>query len=120
VCNSGFNSVAQELQEALQSEIKAEMEVEEENLGGKAPPAMPGFKIEKNGAEFTLRKTYGSEKFVLIWIESILIIGETVLEYSTRSDRVIQLKLNTKLTSKYPVVCQLKFFNIIDHKAITT
>jgi hypothetical protein len=77
VCNSGFNSVAQELQEALQSEIKAEMEVEEENLGGKAPPAMPGFKIEKNGAEFTLRKTYGSEKFVLIWIESILIIGET-------------------------------------------
>jgi hypothetical protein len=57
--------VAPELQEALRKEIKAEQEMEEDNLGGKTPPSISGFKITRDRAEFILTKMHGNERFIL-------------------------------------------------------
>lgn len=41
--------------------------MEEENLGGKTPPSIPGFEIVKKDAEFRLTKTYGDERFFILF-----------------------------------------------------
>ena len=47
---------------ALQKEIQAEKQLEEENLGGPKPPSVQGFEITTKGAEIRLTKTYKNEK----------------------------------------------------------
>lgn len=50
------------LVEALEHEINAEKQLEEDNLGGTNPPNIEGFAVEKKDAEVRLTKTYDAEK----------------------------------------------------------
>ena len=52
----------QELVKAIEEEIKAEKQVEQDNLGGSSAPTIPGFSIKTKDAEVTLMKNFGSEK----------------------------------------------------------
>lgn len=58
-------SVKDELVHAIDAEIKAEKQLEQDNLGGSSPPTIQGFAIKKNEAEVTLSKTFGNEKLFL-------------------------------------------------------
>jgi len=51
-----------ELVKALDSEIKAELKFEEDDLGGSAAPTIKGFTVKTNEAEVTLTKNFGDEK----------------------------------------------------------
>ena len=55
-------SVNNELQQALAREIQAEQQLSNDNLGGSAAPAIPGFKVTSNQAEVRLTRQHGNEK----------------------------------------------------------
>jgi len=58
-------NVKNELITALQNEIDAEKQLEQDNLGGSSTPTIPGFTIKTEGAEVTLTKTSGTEKIYI-------------------------------------------------------
>ncbi|TKR77139.1 hypothetical protein L596_018162 [Steinernema carpocapsae] len=57
-----FSGVASQLTEALNNEIKAEKQLEAENLGGVKAPSIGGFTLTTKDAEVQLTKSHGSEK----------------------------------------------------------
>jgi hypothetical protein len=59
------NGVKNELVTALQTEIDAEKQLEQEQLGGASTPTIPGFTIKTDGAEVTLTKSSGPEKVIV-------------------------------------------------------
>jgi hypothetical protein len=59
---SAVSAVTTQLTEALTQEIEAEKKLEVEQLGGEAPPTMPGFKVENDEAIVKLTKSYNNEK----------------------------------------------------------
>jgi len=61
------SAAANELGSALQNEIDAEKRLEQENLGGSSPPAIPGFSISNKDAEVRLTKTHGDEKVLVVF-----------------------------------------------------
>jgi len=90
----------QELVNALDSEIKAEKKLEEDNLGGSSAPTIPGFSIKANDAEITLTKTFGSEKIYVTFnvnhsvvIEKSENTGEDETEDSDHSDLSVPVSL---------------------------
>jgi complement component 1 Q subcomponent-binding protein len=64
---SAQSEVKNELIEALDNEIKAEQNLESENLGGEGRPTIPGFEIKTNQAEVRLTKTFGNEKILVVF-----------------------------------------------------
>ncbi|KAK0416328.1 hypothetical protein QR680_012419 [Steinernema hermaphroditum] len=57
-----FSAVTTQLTEALNNEIKAEKQLEAENLGGAKAPTVPGFTVTTKEADVVLTKTHGTEK----------------------------------------------------------
>jgi len=61
------SDIRNELIEALETEIEAERNLENDNLGGANQPSIPGFNISTNQAEVRLTKSMGNEKILVVF-----------------------------------------------------
>lgn len=61
------SEIKNELIEALENEIKAEKNLESDNLGGSTRPSVAGFQIATDQAEVRLTKSFGNEKILVIF-----------------------------------------------------
>ncbi|KAI6189548.1 Conserved regulator of innate immunity protein 3 [Aphelenchoides bicaudatus] len=61
------SAVKSELIDALENEIRAEENLENDNLGGSNRPSITGFQISTNQAEVRLTKNFGSEKILVVF-----------------------------------------------------
>lgn len=101
-----LSSVVKELQDAIQDEIKAEQQMEENNLGGKTPPSINGFKVvtDGDGAEFRLIKTHGNEKILVsVNVNHSVNMEEEELEEDEMQQQEVEHEIQPKSLPEFQI-----------------